>query len=61
MMLSFLERLAIQQNVTKLSLESTLNAISFVDQHCGYDVLTQSIYHSPRGIKLESTLMYKTL
>lgn len=60
LMLQYLERQAKACNIRHLSLESSLNAAPFY-QHCGWQSLGHSRYHSPKGITLDCILMEKSL
>jgi N-acetylglutamate synthase-like GNAT family acetyltransferase len=57
---AFLEELARQAGLTRLTLDSTLNAASFY-RRCGFVGEAVSTYHSPRGIALECIPMEKEL
>lgn len=60
LMLSFLESLALQNDLISIQLESTLNAAPFY-RSCGFIGDVVSTYHSPRGISLECIPMQKLL
>ena len=60
LMLQYLERQAKACNIRHLSLESSLNAAPFY-QHCGWQSLGHSRYHSPKGMALDCILMEKNL
>lgn len=58
--LFFLEELANRAGLTRLKLDSTLNAFPFY-RACGYTGEAISRYHSPRGLSLECIPMKKSL
>jgi GNAT superfamily N-acetyltransferase len=58
--MAFLERLAIQTGLTRLTLDSTLNAAPFY-RLCGFVGDHRSVYNSPRGISLACISMTKQL
>jgi len=60
LMVSFLEKLALEHGLTSIKLESTLNAASFY-RRCGFIGDEISTYHSPRGISLYCVPMQKLL
>ncbi|WP_137220940.1 GNAT family N-acetyltransferase [Shewanella sp. MEBiC00475] len=60
LMLAFLERLALENDLELLTLESTLNAAGFYHA-CGFVGDEVSTYHSPRGISLDCIAMQKFL
>jgi GNAT superfamily N-acetyltransferase len=59
-MLNYLEQLAIDAGLSRLTLDSTLNAAPFY-RCCGYVGETISKYNSPRGISLDCIPMTKHL
>ena len=58
--MSYLEELALQAGLTKMILESTLNAVPFY-RACGFVEETPSMYESSRGVSLDCVLMKKSL
>ncbi|WP_350433150.1 GNAT family N-acetyltransferase [Shewanella sp. H8] len=60
LMLAFLERLALENDLDLLQLESTLNAAGFYHA-CGFVGDEVSTYHSPKGITLDCIPMRKYL
>jgi GNAT superfamily N-acetyltransferase len=62
-LLKHIETLATLQGLTRLRLESTLNAAPFyrANGFGGEGKEETSIYHSPRGIVLDCVVMYKDL
>lgn len=60
LMLAYLEKLALENKLKFLQLESTLNAATFYHA-CGFVGDKVSTYHSPRGINLDCIPMRKTL
>jgi len=59
-MVDHLESLALAAGLTRLTLNSTLNAAPFY-RRCGFVGETVSTYHSPRGITLDCIPMVKEL
>ncbi|MCE9678093.1 GNAT family N-acetyltransferase [Shewanella sp. AS1] len=59
-MLQHLERLALDNGINQLSLDSTLNAAPFY-RRCGFIGNSLSTYHSPTGISLDCIPMHKQL
>ncbi|CAH0539226.1 hypothetical protein VMF7928_01994 [Vibrio marisflavi CECT 7928] len=59
-MLKHLEIIALRQNLSCVSLQSTLNAAGFYRAH-GYDGTETSVYHSPLGVELDCVPMRKWL
>jgi len=55
-----LEVIAVKHGLEKLSLESTLNAVSFY-RSCGFEGNKVGKYHSPRGISLDCLPMVKQM
>ncbi|HET7371497.1 MAG TPA: GNAT family N-acetyltransferase [Gammaproteobacteria bacterium] len=58
--MSYLESLAREAALSRLHLESSLNAAQFY-RSCGFVGDEFAEYHSPRGISLECILMHKHL
>ena len=58
--ITFLETIAKQSGLTKLTLDSTLNAAPFY-RKCGFDGEAVGTYQSPRGISLDCIPMTKGL
>lgn len=59
-MLAHIEALAVEQGLTKLTLDSTLNAAEFY-RSCGYVGDAIGVYTSPRGFMLDCIPMEKYL
>jgi GNAT superfamily N-acetyltransferase len=59
-LMAFVEELALAQGISRLRLESTLNAAPFY-RACGFGEEKRSLYQSPRGFTLDCCLMYKNL
>ncbi|MBE8168528.1 MAG: GNAT family N-acetyltransferase [Shewanella sp.] len=59
-MLIYLEQLALDKAIKRLTLESTLNAATFYRSQ-GYVGDEKTVYHSPRGIQLDCVKMTKKI
>jgi GNAT superfamily N-acetyltransferase len=59
-MMSFLEEIGLAAGLTKLTLDSTLNAAQFY-RSCGFVGEAIGVYQSPRGITLDCIPMTKVL
>ena len=58
--MAYIESLAIQHGLRKLTLDSTLNAAAFY-RSCGFVGDSIGVYNSPRGIALDCIPMEKEL